>query len=179
MRLAQAGDKIIYEEALHDMVPMIRNFFRKFAYGKAIDIDDLIQETLVAIHQSSHAYNSDRPIKPWIFAIAGYKLKDYLRVLYRKKKLIEVDFADVEHALFEEEVLDEKEEYSLEKMLKILPEKQQKIIYELKIKGNSLQETANNLNMSVAAVKVSAHRAYKVLIKKYRTIKWMKNSSKN
>ncbi len=64
MRLAQAGDKIIYEEALHDMVPMIRNFFRKFAYGKAIDIDDLIQETLVAIHQSSHTYNSDRPIKP-------------------------------------------------------------------------------------------------------------------
>lgn len=167
MRLAQMGDKKAYESALREMMPIIRNFLRKFAYSSKIDIEELTQETLLAIHQASQTYNSDRPLKPWILAIAGYKLKDHLRSLYRKKKLMEIDFADVENSLFEEAEQEEEQQKSLAEILKILPAKQQKILYCLKIKGNSLQETANELNMSVAAVKVSAHRAYKILIDKY------------
>lgn len=170
MRLAQAGDKIIYEEVLRDILPMLGNFFRKYSYSNAVDVEELVQETLLAIHQASHTYNTDRPIKPWIFAIASYKLKDYLRVLYRKRKLIEVDFADVEHFISEESK-EEDYDLSLEEMLKCLPSKQRQIVYLLKIKGNSLQEVANELNMSVAAVKVAAHRSYQTLIKKYRLIK--------
>lgn len=168
MRLAQAGDKVLYEAVLREIMPMLYNFFRKFSYSKAVDVEELVQETMLAIHQASHTYNSDRPIKPWIFAIAGYKLKDCLRVVYRKKKLIEVDFADVENALFEEDSPQLEGPESLDQMLEILPKNQREIVYLLKIKGNSLQEVANQLNMSVAAVKVAAHRAYKVLIKKYR-----------
>lgn len=168
MRLAQAGDKKIYEDFLRDIMPMIRNFFRKFSYSSAVDVEELVQETLMAIHQASHTYNSQRPIKPWIFAIAGYKLKDCLRKVYSKRSLIEVDFADVENVVYKEDPRYDKEEESLEEMLKVLPKKQREIVYLLKIQGNSLQEVANKYSMSVSAVKVTAHRAYKILIKKYR-----------
>lgn len=171
MRLAQAGDRAMYETFLRDISPMIRNFFRKYSYSSAVDADELLQETLLAIHRASHTYNSDRPIKPWIYAIASYKLKDCLRAVYRKRKIIEIDFADVEHEIYHEDPRDEVDEPSLEEMLCMLPEKQKAIVYALKIKGNSLQETANELGMSVAAVKVAAHRAYQTLIKKHTQVK--------
>lgn len=167
MRLAQEGDNIIYERLLEEITPMLRGFFRKFAYSSKVDVDELVQETLIAIHQAGHTYNSERSFKNWFFAIANYKLKDCLRSIYRKRKLMEIDFADVQHALSEDPVMDN-DDMSLEEMLHVLSPKQQKIVYSLKIKGNSLQETANELDMSVAAVKVAAHRAYKTLIKKYR-----------
>ena len=52
-------------------------------------------------------------------------------------------------------------------LLEVLKPKQRKIVKSLKIDGNSLQETANEMNMSVVAVKVASHCAYKVLIKKF------------
>lgn len=167
MRLAQKGDNVIYEQLLEEITPMLRNFFKKYAYSYKVDVDELVQETLIVIHQAGHTYNSERSFKNWFYAIANYKLKDCLRSIYRKRKLMEINFDDVEHMLSQEPEV-HKDDVSLEDMLHVLSSKQQKIVYSLKIKGNSLQETANELDMSVAAVKVAAHRAYKTLIKKYR-----------
>lgn len=167
MRLAQAGDNSAYEKVLKKVAPMIRNFIQKFNYKNLIDVDDLTQEVLLAIHQSSHTYNCDRPFKTWAFAITNYKLKDYLRIIYRHKKLTEIDFSEVENSLFEEVDFTPQNEISLDLMLDVLNEKQQKIIRLLKIEGNSLEETANKMKMSVGAVKTAAHRSYAILIKKF------------
>ena len=47
----------------------------------------------------------------------------------------------------------------------VLKPKQQEILRLLKIEGNSLQEVANKMNMTVPAVKVAGHRSYEILIK--------------
>jgi len=167
MLLAQAGDKVVYENILKEIAPMIRNFLRKFNYRSLIDIDNLTQETLIAIHNSSHTYQANRSFRNWIFAIANYKLKDELRRLYRKKKFSEVDFCDVENFLFDEVEFDFEAKPTLSEMLYVLKPKQQEIIKLLKIECNSLQEAANKMNMSVAAIKVAAHRSYEILIAKF------------
>lgn len=167
MRLAQAGDKLVYESVLKEIAPLIRNFIKKFNYRNLIDVDDLTQEVLLAIHQSSHTYQPDRPFKSWVFAITNYKLKDQLRSIYRRKKLTEVDFLEVENDLFEEVDFDRSDQESLESMLYILNPKQREIVKFLKIEGNSLEEVANKMSMTVAAVKTSAHRAYGNLIEKF------------
>jgi RNA polymerase sigma-70 factor (ECF subfamily) len=167
MSLAQAGDKVAYESVLREIAPLIRNFISKFNYKNLIDVDDITQEALLAIHQSSHTFQSDRSFKNWAFAIANYKLKDHLRSIYRKKKLTEINFAEVEDFLFEEVDFGENERPSLDSMLHVLKPKAQQIIRFLKIEGNSLEEAANKMNMTVAAVKVSAHRSYEILIKKF------------
>ena len=44
--------------------------------------------------------------------------------------------------------------------LAILPENQRRVVELLKLNGLSIRETAKKLDMSEAAVKVTAHRAY-------------------
>lgn len=167
MALAQAGDKVVYEGVLKEIAPMIRNFLRKFNYRNHLDIDNLTQEVLIAIHHSSHTYQANRSFRNWVFAIANYKLKDELRRLYRKKKLTEVDFADVENFLFDEVEFDLEAKPTLAEMLYVLKPRQQEIVRLLKIECNSLEEVANKMQMSVSAVKVAAHRSYEILIKKF------------
>ncbi len=166
MKLAQNGDKNAYCEVLKALLPLIKSFVHKFNFKNLFDVDDLAQDILVAIHQASHTYNSNRPFKPWVYAIANYKIKDYLRLIYRRKKITEIDFASIEDSFIGEED-GIKDDVGLAEMLKVLNPKQQQIIKFLKIDGNSLQEVANKMNMSVAAVKTASHRAYKILIKKF------------
>ena len=167
MALAQAGDNISYELVLRKITPLIKNFIRKFDYKNLFDVDDLTQEVLLAIHKSSHTYDSLRPFKTWALAIANFKIKDALRSIYRQKKLSAVDFATVENSLFEEVDFLPEAEVDLESLLHVLKPSQQKIVRLLKIDGNSLEEVANKMGMSVAAVKISAHRAYAILTKKF------------
>lgn len=167
MKMAQDGNKKAYESVLKEIQPIIRNFLKKFNYRNLIDVDELSQEILIAIHKAGNTYNSSRPFKPWVYAIANFKLKDALRSIYRKNKLQEVNFADFENTLYEEFEFYQEKERSLEDLLHVLKPKQQKIVRLLKIEGNSLEETANNMNMTVAAVKISAHRSYKILINKF------------
>jgi RNA polymerase sigma-70 factor (ECF subfamily) len=167
MSLARSGDNLAYESLLKEIFPIIRNFIAKFNYRNLIDVDDLTQEVLLAIHKSSHTYQVDRSFRNWMFAIANYKLKDALRKIYRQKKLTEISFSDVEHYLFEEVEFDYEESPDLASMLRVLKPRQQKIVRLLKIECNSLQEVANKMQMTVAAVKVAAHRSYETLIKKF------------
>ena len=94
MQQAQAGDKTKYNTLLKTIMPMIRGFIINHL-GDGLDTEDILQETLIAIHKSSHTYNTDRPFKNWMFAIANYKVKDYLRVYYRKKTLEHIDFEKI------------------------------------------------------------------------------------
>lgn len=167
MELAQAGDKAAYESVLREIAPIIKNFLRKFNYLNLIDVDDLCQEVLLAIHNSSATYQPNRSFRNWMFAVANYKLKDELRKIYRQKKLKKVDFADVENFLFDEIEFNFEAYPSLSELLVVLKPKQQEILRLLKIEGNSLQEVANKMNMTVPAVKVAAHRSYEILIKKF------------
>ena len=167
MRLAQDGDKRAYEKILKNILPIIKAFIYKFDYRNLLDVDAISQEALIAIHKSSQTYNCDRPFKTWALAITKFKIKDELRVIYRKKKLNQVDFADVENQIFEEVDFMPEKTQNLESMLHVLKPKQQEIVRFLKIDGNSLQEVANKIDMSVSGVKISAHRAYKILTKKF------------
>jgi hypothetical protein len=38
------------------------------------DVEDLLQELLLAIHIQRHTYDSTQPLTPWVQAIARYKL---------------------------------------------------------------------------------------------------------
>lgn len=48
-------------------------------------------------------------------------------------------------------------------MIEQLPEQQQIILKELKLNGKSIRELSLELKLSEAAVKTTAHRAYKTL----------------
>ncbi len=162
---AQNGDKRAYATLLRDIASLLRGYLIK-RLNNTGEVEDIIQETLIGISNTLHTYNTDRPFKPWLFAIANYKLNDYFRKLYRRTEFSSVDFEKIEPTLGED-VTEAREisEY-VHKGLRSLPEKQRRIVHMMKLDGYSAREVAEHMNMSTSAVKVSAHRAYKSL-KKY------------
>jgi len=165
MRLAQQGDRQAYARIFQEITPLLRSFVGK-KLSRREDAEDVVQEILISIHNASHTYDTDRPFKTWMFTIARYRLSDHLRIIYSKrKKGADVSIDDEAYQLSNDENVTkiyENREY-LSKIMRSLSRKQRKIVTMMKIEGYSVQETAHAMNMSESAVKVSAHRAYKIL----------------
>ncbi|MFS2056493.1 sigma factor, partial [Variovorax sp. CT11-76] len=62
------------------------------------DVEDLVQECLLAMHNQRHTYQSDQPLTAWVHAIARYKMIDLLRAKSSREVL--QDPLDDEQGLF-------------------------------------------------------------------------------
>lgn len=156
---AQQGDKRAYAALLQDITPFIRGVTAG-GLANADWVDDIAQEGLISVHKSLHTYSPDRPFRPWLAAIAGFRKADFLRRHYgsrgdKRTSLDDPDFmaSQVTNPAHAGELKD------IEEALASLPEKQRKVFELMKIKGYSAREVANEMGMTVTAVKVSAHRA--------------------
>ena len=81
------GDSASYQRALGLMSSHVRRFLQKRMPSQLSDVEDLVQETLMAIHQKRHTYQSDQPLTAWMYAIARYKWVDHLRAHGRREGL--------------------------------------------------------------------------------------------
>lgn len=162
MRLARQGDKRAYAALFRAITPVLRAFIaRRLA---AADVDDVVQDILLSIHRAGHTYDTDRPFKVWMFTIARHRLNDHLRRLYKKGEFPDASLDDLTDEIPSADVTEQRERHEyLNRALDSLPEKQKKIVTLMKIEGYSAEETAQTMKMSVSAVKVAAHRAYKSL----------------
>jgi RNA polymerase sigma-70 factor (ECF subfamily) len=164
----QSGDqkayRVLLEELMETLTRYYQNSFRKFGKSKDLSIDDLVQETLLAIHEKRSTYDSNVPFGPWLFAIARYKMIDFFR---KNSREIMIDHWDtLEATLVSETFMAEVGSADdLENLLKVLPPRQQELLRLLKIEGLSVKEVATKLNLSESAVKVGVHRALKTLKK--------------
>lgn len=164
---AQNGDAQAYRVLLEDLMKTLQvyyqNSLRKFGRGSDQALTkDLVQETLLAIHQKRATYRSDEAFGPWLFAIARYKMIDFFR-RHSRESLVE-DWDLLEASLVAENALmevDQKED--LDRLFEALSEKQKELLKLLKLEGLSIKEAAQKLGMSESAVKVAAHRALKLV----------------
>jgi DNA-directed RNA polymerase specialized sigma24 family protein len=76
---AQRGDESAYAGFLRETAALLRPFFRRRLAQLPDDIEDLVQETLLAVHNTRHTYDPSQPVTTWMVAIARYKLVDLLR----------------------------------------------------------------------------------------------------
>ena len=165
MRLALAGNSSAYRQVLKNSAALLRPYVSRRIHPQAA-VDDVLQEILLSVHKSRHTYDGERPYAPWLFAIARYRLTDYLRGAYKDKLRHAADISDYE-AVLEAHVTESSDSFEyLNKVVLALPEKQGKILRLMYYMGYTAKETAAQLGMTETAVKVSAHRAYKLLKKK-------------
>ncbi|TVQ85540.1 MAG: sigma-70 family RNA polymerase sigma factor [Micavibrio sp.] len=161
MCAAQKGDKSAYNKLLSTITPVLRRFVGRRIFNTDV-IEDIVQEILLAIHKSRHTYLPDQPFERWMYGVARYKMIDYLRKMTRhtKKEILNEDVETFWHIPSNNNT-----EGGLSRDLKDamsqLPDRQRKIINLMKIDGFSIAETAEEMQMSESAVKVSAHRGYK------------------
>ncbi len=157
--LAQAGDKTAYNALLREIAPFIRNYILK-SLANPDWADDISQEVLISVHKSLNTYSPDRPFRPWLMAIVNFRRTDYLRKHYnaRENKQTTLDDFDFQKAHVTNPT--HAGEYKdIETALDTLPDNQRKVFEMIKIKGYTAKEVANEMGMSVSAVKVSAHRS--------------------
>jgi len=171
MAAAQDGDKAAYRELLRHISGMLRGYVSKRLSDKN-SVEDVVQETLMAVHKARHTYHSDRPFEPWMFAIAHFKLQDHLRGYYKHGKNNESfeDYHASAESADENVTFSDLTGESLDDALAVLNEKQRNIIIKTRVEGYTNKEVAEQLNMTETAVKVAGHRALKKLQKRYKKI---------
>lgn len=162
MSLSLAGDQNAYTTLLQETVHLLRPFLTK-RLSNTQEIDDILQEILISIHKAKHTYDGNRPFKPWVYAIAKFRIQDYWRAHYSDKLAQAIDLTELEENL-EQNVTEIHFSYeSIRGEINKLPEKQAVILQMMHQEGFTAKEVAEKIGMKESAVKVAAHRAYKVL----------------
>ncbi len=156
-----AGD---HATLLRLLVPLLRGFYRRRANGAEDDIEDLVQETLIAVHVRRATYDRDRVFTAWLFAIARYKMIDHFR---RTRRLEPIE--NFEDVLIVEGFEDESgARMDIDDMLETLPDKQAQMIRATRIDGLSIAEAARAARIGESDVKISVHRGLKALAARFQ-----------
>ena len=158
MVAALGGDAAAYRRLLGALTGHLRAYYLRRV--GAATAEDLVQETLIAIHSRRATYDPGQPLTAWVYGIARYKLIDEFR---RERRRASVPLEDAEElfAADESEALAAKRD--VEKLLRKLPEAKQKLVRAVRLEGASIAEVAAQTGMSETAVKVGVHRAVKSL----------------
>lgn len=159
MLAALDGDAGAYRALLAALTPHLRAYFLR-RLGGAADAEDLVQETLIAIHTRRATYDRSMPFTAWLHAIARYKMIDHFR---RAKLRRTLPIEDAESVFAEEETESVGARRDVERLLNALPEKRRELVRQVKIEGLSTAEAAARSGLSESAVKVGVHRAMKAL----------------
>jgi RNA polymerase sigma-70 factor, ECF subfamily len=169
MRAGLAGDANAYRSVLQALAVFLRSDVRRgFArYGQGTaDVEDVVQETLLAVHLKRETWRTDEPIGPWVRAIARNKVIDTLR---RNGRRISVPIDDVIEFLPAPEPTEHLTERDAIQILNLLQGRQREIVQAISLEGISIRETAAKYSISEGAVRVALHRGLAALAKAYRT----------
>jgi RNA polymerase sigma-70 factor (ECF subfamily) len=159
---ALRGDGAAYHEFLERLAGFLRAYLGRRLTRLPDDVEDLVQETLLAVHNQRHTYDPALPVTAWVSAIARYKLVDFLRRRSGREALNEpIEDDDELVAASEDEPREARRD--LDKLLAQLPDRHRLPIVLVKIEGRSVAETAKATGMSESAVKVGIHRGLKAL----------------
>lgn len=163
MRAANRGDDGAYRTLLSELAPAVRATIRAKAarFGlSGADIEDAVQETLLAIHLKRHTWREEDAIRPWVFAIAGYKIVDQMRRRYRHA---EVDIADFTEILPAEADTDPTTASDMDRVVARLSGRAGEIVRAIGLEGASVTEASDRFGMSEGAVRVALHRGLRKL----------------
>lgn len=162
-----AGDDAAYQAFLKRLSAYLRAYFRRRLSGFPDEVEDLLQESLLAIHNKRHTYDAAQPLTAWAHAIARHKMVDLLRRRGMRESL-HVPLDEESELLIEAEDDAGNARHDVMALLAQLPERQRLLIKHMKLDGLSVQETARLTGMSESAVKVSVHRGLRALAARMR-----------
>jgi RNA polymerase sigma-70 factor (ECF subfamily) len=153
------GDSGAHRQLLGLLGRYLRGYFTR-RIGTAAEVEDLVQETLLAVHLKRDSYDRSLPFTPWAYALARYKLIDHLR---RRNRTIQVPLEDA-GALFAAEDAEEGAlRTDLDRLLQRLPDRQRTLIEDVKLQGLSIEEAAQKRGVTAVSARVMLHRSLKWL----------------
>lgn len=151
MMAAQNGHGGAYRRLLNEVSCWLHRYFgRRLPPG---DVDDAVQETLLAVHRRRHTFDPRYPLAPWLAGIAKRKWIDQLRKIgSRPTEELRDDLSvgDHEAAVISASVL--------ARLLEQLRPVQAQVIMLVKVQGYSIEDASRETGLSASAVKMNIHR---------------------
>jgi len=158
-----AGDAAAHAELLGALAGRLRAYFTR--RGAEADAEDLVQETLLAIHLKRDTYDTGQPFTPWAYAVARYKLLDHFR---RQGVRRAVPLEDAGVLLATDNPEEGAVRRDLDRLLGALPPRQRALLEDVKLTGHSIEEAAQRQGFTPGAAKVAIHRGLQKLAGKVR-----------
>jgi len=169
MRAATAGDEGAYRRLLDSLAGhlrrMVRHRLARIGHGD-LEVEDIVQETLLAIHLKRHTWRPSEPVSPWVAAISRNKTIDVLRRRGRRAELPLDDTEESELLIVDAEA--EGVNQDLERVLGSLDERSRRIVQLVSIEGHSSRTAAERVGISEGALRVALHRSLKMLAVRWR-----------
>jgi RNA polymerase sigma-70 factor, ECF subfamily len=168
MRSAIAGDNAAYHRLLKAITPVLRAAARRglVRSGQPVDqSEDIVQDTLLAVHLKRHTWDTSAPFAPWLFAIARNKLIDALR---RRGRRVFVSVDDFAETLADQPAEETASANEVAAHLNALPARQRDVLQSIAVESASIKDTAAKFAMSEGAVRVALHRGLSSLTAKLR-----------
>jgi RNA polymerase sigma-70 factor (ECF subfamily) len=163
LRAAVVGDERAYGELLRRVACFVRGFARRKSALYGVDLEDVVQETLLTIHVKRHTWRVEAPLTPWIKAIARSKLVDAYR---RSRRHVAISIDDVAETLAQPET-DTISDHEVARALETLTPGQRTVVAAVSADGRSIRETAKSLGMSETAVRVALHRGLTSIARRF------------
>ena len=155
---AQGGDQDAYGALLTELTVVVRAYVLS-KFGRLENLDDCVQDSLIALHQARHTYDATRPFRPWMFAIVSNRAIDSLRNARRHSRLNGTE--SVEEITIEE--AEPTAAIDTGKLLNALSENLRDALVMTKIHGYSIKECAERQGVSESLVKIRVHRGLRKL----------------
>lgn len=158
------GNAAAHAALLRALVPLLHSFYRRRMRGPEEDVEDLVQDTLIAVHSRRTTYDRDRPFTAWLYAVARYRMIDH----YRRRRIV-VPIEDVEAILVAEGFEDAvSARLDVDALLGTVSPKQARAIRETHLEGKSVAEAAQAAGIGESDVKISVHRGLKAIASRLR-----------
>ena len=163
MRRAQEGEEEAYTELLVLLTAATRSYVRLRVGAPVPWIDDVVQETLIAVHHARHTFDGRRPFAPWFYAIARNRFVDVLRREQRVRRHEFVGDAWPELECATDDAHSRVDMDAVQQALASLPPRQREVVEAIKLRDERVRDIAARLDMTMTSVKVTAHRGYRTL----------------
>lgn len=155
---AQGGDEAARAQLLSRLDPVLRRFFTH-RIGPRVEVDDLVQNTLLRVHGGLEALRKPDRFKAFAMKAAVFELQDFYRGRYTAKEHL----YDPERPPADPGNPDRADlRVDLERALEVLTPRARRIL-ELREMGYPYKEIAEMVETTEAAVKMQVKRAFERL----------------
>jgi RNA polymerase sigma-70 factor (ECF subfamily) len=178
----QQGEEDAFRELVNRYKNSLYAFLRRFVNQQDI-VEDVFQETFLQLYTSSDSFDTDRPLRPWLFTIAANKAKDALRKIQRQSTLSLGSLADAGDVSMDEivnilasyetlpdqEVSKEETAQRVRQIISDMPENQRVILLLAYFEQFSYKHMAQILSIPIGTVKSRLHSAVAQFMKKWKS----------
>ncbi len=156
LRRANGGDRTSYIQFLSEVAPVLRGIILARCGNHSDESEDILQTTLIAVHEKRHTWRDTEPVSAWVYAIARYKAIDALRKYGRTRM---APLGEHEDNIADDTIIDPTVTGDLDRLLAQLDTVPAAIVREVKLNGLSAEEAGQLFGMTAGAIRVTLHRA--------------------